>query len=152
MSEEYAFQWSVKLDTGEIYLVRANEEIELISKVSSLKNYLSTKLPAPRAQANDNPPYDPHKTKFIAVDSIEFVGKDRWLVKGGNFVKYGITCFKEVLEAAGVLGKLKMDEVNKPHESWLAFYIEKQNDAGEWKPDKIVRLERQQVEPTEDYP
>ena len=123
MSEEFVYQWSAKLDTGEIYLVRANEEIELISKVSSLKDYLSTKLPAPRAQANDNPPYDPHKTKFIAVDSIEFVGKDRWLVKGGNFVKYGITCFKEVLEAAGGLRQKKKGERKKTPQNSPGIYI-----------------------------
>jgi hypothetical protein len=67
-------------------------------------------------------------------------------VKGGNFLKYGVTCWPETLEAAGIADKLDPLKENEPSESWLAHYTERQNDEGRWVPDKVVRLERMKDE------
>ena len=79
------------------------------------------------------------------VESIKLAAggeHPRWVVKGGNFLKYGVTCWPETLEAAGVADKLDPLKENQPSESWLAYYTERQNDEGRWVPDKVVRLER----------
>lgn len=62
----------------------------------------------------------------------------RWVVQGGNFTKYGITCWPEVLEKAGIVDKLDPMGDNKPQGSWIAHYINKIDG----KPDKVTKLER----------
>lgn len=66
----------------------------------------------------------------------------RWVVKGGNFIKYGVTCWPETLDAAGIAEKLDPLKDNKPKGQWVAHYNERQNDEGKWVPDKVVSLER----------
>jgi hypothetical protein len=66
----------------------------------------------------------------------------RWVVKGGNFLKYGVTCWPETLEAAGIADKLDPLKENKPKGVWIAHYNERQNEEGRWVPDKVLRLER----------
>jgi hypothetical protein len=77
------------------------------------------------------------------VESIKLAaGGDhpRWVVKGGNFKKFGVTCWPETLEAAGIAEKLDPLKDNKPHGRWVARYNERQNDEGRWVPDKVVEL------------
>jgi len=69
----------------------------------------------------------------------------RWVVKGGNFKKFGVTCWPETLEAAGVAEKLDPLKDNKPKGDWIAHYTERQNDEGKWVPDKVTRLEKQKA-------
>jgi hypothetical protein len=81
--------------------------------------------------------------KSFEVDSIKLAaGGDnpRWVVKGGNFKKFGVTCWPETLEAAGVAEKLDPLKDNKPKCNWVAHYTERQNDEGKWVPDKVTRL------------
>ena len=66
----------------------------------------------------------------------------RWVVKGGNFLKYGVTCWPEVLEAAGIAEKLDPLKENTPRGLWVAHYSERQTEDGRWAPDKVLRLER----------
>ncbi|MGH2583129.1 MAG: hypothetical protein ACRDFQ_09580 [Anaerolineales bacterium] len=66
----------------------------------------------------------------------------RWVVKGGNFKKFGVTCWPETLEAAGVAEKLDPLKENKPKGNWVARYTERQNDEGKWVPDKVIELEK----------
>lgn len=77
------------------------------------------------------------------VESIKLAaGGDhpRWVVKGGNFKKFGVTCWPETLEAAGIAEKLDPLKDNKPKGRWVARYNERQNDEGRWVPDKVVEL------------
>jgi hypothetical protein len=70
------------------------------------------------------------QTLSIPVTSIEYAsttkkGSTSWKVKGGWAEKYGITCYEETIEAAGIpVDKLKMDEPNIPKGEWTAFYDE----------------------------
>lgn len=65
-------------------------------------------------------------------------GKAYWKVKGGQFQKFGVTVYPEVLEAAG----FDVDNLNplKPVDlaGWTALYSVKESG----KPQKVVRLER----------
>ncbi len=79
------------------------------------------------------------------VESIKLAAggeHPRWVVKGGNFLKYGVTCWPETLEAAGIADKLDPLKENTPSGHWVAHYTERQNDEGRWAPDKVIRLER----------
>jgi len=76
----------------------------------------------------------------IEVQSIKLASggeNPRWVVKGGKFTKYGITCWPEVLEKAGL--KLDPMKENTPTGKWTATYL--LNEEG--KPDKVVLLERE---------
>lgn len=95
-----------------------------------------------------SPRNDSHQTtrngKMFEVESIKLAaGGDhpRWVVKGGNFKKFGVTCWPEMLEAAG-LEKLDPLKENKPKGKWVAHYNERENDEGKWVPDKVLNLER----------
>lgn len=82
--------------------------------------------------------------KYFDVESIKLAAggeHPRWVVKGGKFKKYGVTCWPETLEAAGI--KLDPLKDNKPNGSWVAHYTERQNDEGKWVPDKVTKLVKQ---------
>jgi len=84
--------------------------------------------------------------KSFEVESIKLAaGGDhpRWVVRGGKFVKYGVTCWPETLHAAGMADKLDPLKDNKPKGRWVAHYNERQNDEGRWVPDKVTHLERE---------
>lgn len=84
--------------------------------------------------------------KFFDVDSIKLAAggeHPRWVVKGGNFKKFGVTCWPETLEAARIGEKLDPLKDNKPKGNWLAHYTERQNDDGKWVPDKVTKLVKQ---------
>ncbi|MBX3047980.1 MAG: hypothetical protein KIT46_06865 [Anaerolineales bacterium] len=84
-------------------------------------------------------------TKSFEVDSIKLAAggeHPRWVIKGGSFKKFGVTCWPETLEAAGLRGLDPLKD-NRPRGAWLAHYSKRQNDEGRWVPDKVVRLERQ---------
>lgn len=84
-------------------------------------------------------------SQSFEVESIKLAAggeHPRWVVKGGNFLKYGVTCWPEVLEAAGIADKLDPLKDNTPSGRWIAHYSERQNDEGRWAPDKVLRLER----------
>lgn len=63
----------------------------------------------------------------------------RWVVQGGNFKKFGITCWPETLEEAGLKDKLDPLSDNLPEGQWLAYYTEDDKQ----RPDKVTRLVRQ---------
>ncbi|MCW5873806.1 MAG: hypothetical protein KIS88_04095 [Anaerolineales bacterium] len=81
--------------------------------------------------------------KAFELESIQLAAggeHPRWVVKGGNFKKFGVTCWPEVLEAAGIVEKLDPMKENKPKGRWLARYVERENDEGRLVPDKVVEL------------
>lgn len=81
--------------------------------------------------------------KAFELESIQLAAggeHPRWVVKGGNFKKFGVTCWPEVLEAAGIAEKLDPMRENKPTGRWLARYVERENDEGRLVPDKVVEL------------
>lgn len=85
----------------------------------------------------------PSATKAFDLESIQLAAggeHPRWVVRGGNFKKFGVTCWPEVLEAAGIAEKLDPMKENKPQGRWLARYIERENDEGRLVPDKVVEL------------
>jgi hypothetical protein len=84
--------------------------------------------------------------KYFEVESIKLAAggeHPRWVVKGGNFKKFGVTCWPETLEAAGIGEKLDPLKDNKPKGNWMAHYTERQNDDGKWVPEKVTRLVKQ---------
>lgn len=75
----------------------------------------------------------------FAVDSITATvadGKAYWRVKGGEYQKWGVIVYEEVLAAAG------LNDLNplKPftEAGWVAYYSLKEGN----KPKKVTRLER----------
>jgi hypothetical protein len=96
-----------------------------------------------RSPHNGNQEPATRNGKEFEVESIKLAaGGDhpRWVVKGGNFKKFGVTCWPETLEAAGVAEKLDPLKDNKPKGTWVAHYAERQNDEGRWVPDKVLSL------------
>lgn len=78
----------------------------------------------------------------IEVENIKLAsGGDnpRWVVQGGKFKKFGITCWPEVLEEAGLLEKLNPQKNNPASPGWVAYYTLKEDN----KPDKVVRLSKE---------
>ena len=62
----------------------------------------------------------------------------RWVVQGGHFTKFGVTCWPEVLKEANIYAHLDPMKDNTPQGKWVAHYIEKEDG----KPDKVTRLEK----------
>ena len=82
--------------------------------------------------------------KSFKVETIELAaGGDnpRWVVKGGNFKKFGVTCWPETLEESGIHNLDPLKD-NKPKVDVVAYYSERTNDEGKVVPDKVIRLER----------
>lgn len=80
--------------------------------------------------------------KEFEVESIQLAAggeHPRWVVRGGKFKKFGVTCWPETLEAAGI-AKLDPLKENKPRGNWTALYTERQNEEGKWVPDKVTKL------------
>jgi hypothetical protein len=134
---EAKFQWSDRFDNM-ILLARGDTLDELAENVAGILAHFAPDV-APVKQ--DNGVEQVSTEKFIEVESIDFVGKNRWVVKGGWAKQYGITCWPEVLEAAGIMEYLKLDEPNVPGGKWLAHYREVEKD-GKMKADKVIRLEK----------
>lgn len=64
-------------------------------------------------------------------------GKKYFKIKGGQWAKYGVTVWDEVLIAAGIpVGKLEGQEYNLP--SYVATFVRK----ADGKPDKVTKLEK----------
>lgn len=95
------------------------------------------------AEGNDRAAHNAAAQKTFELESIQLAsGGDhpRWVVKGGNFKKFGVTCWPEVLDAAGIAERLDPMKENKPKGRWLARYVERENDEGRLVPDKVVEL------------
>ena len=93
-----------------------------------------------------DPQSEIRNAKSFEVESIKLAaGGDhpRWVVRGGKFVKYGVTCWPETLQAAGMADKLDPLKDNKPKGRWVTHYNERQNDERRWVPDKVTHLERE---------
>ena len=105
-----------------------------------------TQQPSSDQAASNGQTNEARNGKSFEVESIKLAaGGDhpRWVVKGGNFKKFGVTCWPETLEAAGVAEKLDPLKDNKPKGTWMAHYNERQNDEGKWVPDKVSKLVKQ---------
>lgn len=100
--------------------------------------------PEPPAAAEPRQPAaaEPGDRSF-EVDRIQLAAggeHPRWVVKGGNFKKFGVTCWPEVLQAAGLTEVLDPMKENKPRGRWLAHYVLRENDDGRLVPDKVTEL------------
>lgn len=97
--------------------------------------------------------YKPVQTEFIEVSSIALAsGGDnpRFMVKGGNFTKFGVTAWKEALEEANIYEAVwayfsqasATEELADfvPHKPLRALYSEKMHN-GSSQPDKVIRFE-----------
>ncbi|MEX2144408.1 MAG: hypothetical protein WD740_07420 [Anaerolineales bacterium] len=105
-----------------------------------------TGQPTSEHAVNGHPANASPNGKSFEVESIKLAaGGDhpRWVVKGGKFKKFGVTCWPEILEAAGVADKLDPLKDNKPRGTWVAHYNQRQNDEGKWVPDKVTKLAKQ---------
>lgn len=136
-------QYSKKYADGSILVVGGDtpeefrkfyEEIEpWFKKLDGLYN----EPPKQQHELKDNGGDMPFEVENIKLAS----GGDhpRWVVQGGNFTKFGITCWPEVLEKAGIMEHLDPLNDNKPKGKWMAHYVNKPDG----KPDKVILLERE---------
>ena len=91
----------------------------------------STGYQSPRAYAGNDDTFHVENIKLASGGE-----HPRWVVQGGFFTKYGVTCWPEVLKDAGILDKLDPMNDNKPKGSWTAHYVTKPDG----KPDKVTKL------------
>ena len=120
-------------------------DADFVARVVAFRELLAQKGWSFVEQGSTNTENAAQTASSFEVESIKLAAggeHPRWVVKGGNFLKYGVTCWPETLEAAGIAGKLDPMKENQPSEPWLAHYCERQNEEGRWVPDKVVRLER----------
>lgn len=88
--------------------------------------------PAPVAPRPNGELWFPAAELLATVDN----GKTYWRVKGGEFRKYGVTIYPEVLEAAG-FDFDQLDPLRPMNlDGWRAIYITKDNG----KPKKVIEL------------
>jgi hypothetical protein len=102
-------------------------------------------IPIAADQKNGSQETATRNGKEFEVDSIQLAAggeHPRWVVKGGKFKKFGVTCWPETLEAAGIAEKMDPLKENKPKGHWVAKYSERKNDDGKWVPDKVNKLEK----------
>lgn len=100
--------------------------------------------PAPATQATFEPGSKANLLEFDAVslDGSMNKGKTYWKVKGGQFSKYGVTVWPEVLEAAGFdIAHLDPNVTYDLH-GFKARYQMGPNDQGVMKPEKVYELAR----------
>lgn len=91
---------------------------------------------APAAPAQPAPANGPASFLVDSITATVADGKAYWRVKGGEFQKWGVIVYDEVLRAAG------LDELNplKPYtEPGMVAYYSRKDDG---KPKKVTRLER----------
>ena len=140
------YQYSAK-QGEEIYLVLT----PLTEGVDAFMKYVSdlrAKIPTPRGATPNEMAANIAKQpsgaeKSFLVESIKLAsGGDhpRWVIKGGSFKKFGVSCWPEVLEAAGIAKQLDPMKDNNPRGSWTAYYAERTNDEGKVVPDKVTKL------------
>lgn len=125
------------------FIVRVKSFVKLLAENGWTEWELSG-LPVIVETPNAEP--ETRNGKTFEVESIKLAaGGDnpRWVVKGGNFKKFGVTCWPETLEAAGVMQKLDPLKDNKPRGNWIAHFTERQNEEGRWVPEKVTKLVKQ---------
>ena len=132
-------QYSKKYQDGSIMVVGGDTPEEFSANYEAIAKWFE-KLEEKHTgtkELTDNAGPEPFQVENIKLAS----GGEhpRWVVQGGNFTKFGVTCWPEVLEKAGIHDKLKVDADNKPQGTWWAHYAVK--DDG--KPDKVILLERE---------
>jgi len=95
---------------------------------------------APPVQILQSAPVAPATSFAVSEISATVAdGKVYWRVKGGEFQKWGVIVYSEVLDAAGLTERMNP---LKPftEAGWVAHYTLKENG----KPKKVTRLERAQ--------
>jgi len=133
-------QYSKKYDNGEIIVVGGETVEEFTAnfeKMTDFMNMLEETAPEHKTPDTGGFPGD-----TFTVENIKLASggeHPRWVVMGGNFTKYGVTCWPEVLKDAGILDKLDPLKDNNPSGKWTAHYQKKVDG----KPDKVVKLERE---------
>lgn len=138
-------QWKVKQGEDELTFFQQDDESfeQLEARVREAKEKGFKDTPQ-QARTSNNRAIETHNgEKSFQVESVKLAsGGDhpRWVVKGKPFTKFGVTCWPETLEAAGMMPHLDPLKENKPQAAWTAFYTEKLNDEGKAVPDKVTRL------------
>lgn len=93
---------------------------------------------SPAPQAGGNGRAGEMKTDRMPVETIVLASggeNPRWVVKGGKYKRYGVTCWPEVLDAWSVTGLDPMTE-NRIEGGWMAIFSLK--DDG--RPDKVIKF------------
>lgn len=97
---------------------------------------VSIEAPTPTAPAQ---PSNGNGSASFVVDSLTATvadGKAYWRVKGGEFQKWGVIVYDEVLKAAGLDNLNPLTPYTEP--GMIAYYSKKEDG----KPKKVTRLER----------
>lgn len=127
------------------------KRVRNFEKELGLAGYMSAAVQMPKAAPAQPAPKGSYETavktelKSVEVKSIALASggeHPRWLVRGGPFVKFGITAWPEVLERAGIINQLDPMKENEPGGKWTAFYSEKTNDQGKLVPNRVENLEK----------
>ena len=130
-------QYSKKYDNGEIIVIGGDTPEEFFKFMEDMQDYLE--LMDGTALEHIKPETGNYPGDTFAVENIKLASggeHPRWVVMGGNFTKFGVTCWPETLKDAGILDKLDPLKDNKPSGNWTAHYQKKVDG----KPDKVVKL------------
>jgi len=145
--DEYQFQWSTKLPNGEIFLARSSTAEGLFAQRQAIQSLLP-KEAQHQAPPKVYQPADPNQElESIEIDSIKLAsGGDhpRWVVMGGWAKQFGITCWPETLQAAGLLATLDPLKENLVGAGYRAYYTKKvkKDDPSKMTADKVVKIVR----------
>ncbi len=155
MSDDYKLQLSVKQDAlGLMWNVRANTIDEFDEFLKQIKNKYgvdllpqvaatppSVSVPETKMTAPSEPPVStPPTTQMIPAVTLSVSvtdGRKYFRIRGGQFAKWGIVVYPEVLAAAGIAtDKLEAKEYSLEGKALNAFYSLKPDG----KTAKVVRL------------
>lgn len=121
----------------QIALKLAQEGLGITLEKAQQSHAPAQEAPAPALPVGGNT----NTINAIPVKTIKLASggeHPRWVVCGGNYTKFGITCWPETLKAAGLMDTLDPMKDNSLDGNWEARYTSK--DDG--KPDKVVALVR----------
>ena len=129
--------------------LRDNNEQRLFKRFAVLSEWMETNgitaKPVGQQPSNGSKPEAQtgnYPGDTFTVENIKLASggeHPRWVVQGGNFRQYGVTCWPETLKEAGILDHLDPLKDNNPQGTWTAHYQKKVDG----KPDKVVKLVRE---------
>lgn len=139
-------EWMITLrgETGAEVIHKIDQVSDWLDKHAEAVNVEPTPAdvkatnPAPAPAAQQKQPSAEQSFSATTISATVSEGKTTWRVKGGQFEKFGVICYPEVLRAAQLeLDPTQVYSLN----GWTAYYAVK--DDG--KPQKVTRLVKAQA-------
>lgn len=151
------------------FTLRDDDENKLLERFAAFAKDLTERHVTPKAvgqQAHSSVPGAPavHSPanpdaplESIEIDSITLASggeHPRWVVKGGWATQYGITCWPETLQSAGLLPRLDPMKENLIDKGYVAYYSKKpkKDDPSQMTADKVVKIVALGATPDDVFP